>query len=85
MQPLGRLAHVVGAADRLVDDPGVLQGADELLCEEGVPLGSIVDECDDALRNHGYAELLRDPDVLNGDYTIKWLEEWLARDDERAG
>jgi acetyl-CoA carboxylase biotin carboxylase subunit len=23
--------------------------------------------------------LLRDPDVLNGDYSIKWLEEWLAR------
>ena len=23
--------------------------------------------------------LLRDPDVINGDYTIKWLEEWLAR------
>jgi acetyl/propionyl-CoA carboxylase alpha subunit len=22
--------------------------------------------------------LLRDPDVINGDYTIKWLEEWLA-------
>jgi acetyl-CoA carboxylase biotin carboxylase subunit len=26
-----------------------------------------------------HAELLRDPDVLNGDYTIKWLEDWLAR------
>lgn len=24
--------------------------------------------------------LLRDPDVINGNYTIKWLEEWLARD-----
>ncbi|WP_188063458.1 acetyl-CoA carboxylase biotin carboxylase subunit [Sphingobium sp. KCTC 72723] len=24
--------------------------------------------------------LLEDPDFLNGDYTIKWLEEWLARD-----
>jgi acetyl-CoA carboxylase biotin carboxylase subunit len=23
--------------------------------------------------------LLRDPDVINGDYTIKWLEEWLAK------
>ncbi|MEO6040439.1 MAG: acetyl-CoA carboxylase biotin carboxylase subunit [Croceibacterium sp.] len=23
--------------------------------------------------------LLRDPDVLNGDYSIKWLEDWLAR------
>ncbi len=24
--------------------------------------------------------LLRDPDVINGAYTIKWLEEWLAND-----
>jgi acetyl-CoA carboxylase biotin carboxylase subunit len=24
--------------------------------------------------------LLTDPDFLNGDYTIKWLEEWLARE-----
>ncbi|CCW16072.1 Biotin carboxylase of acetyl-CoA carboxylase [Sphingobium indicum BiD32] len=24
--------------------------------------------------------LLEDPEFLNGDYTIKWLEEWLARD-----
>ncbi len=24
--------------------------------------------------------LLEDPDFLNGDYTIKWLEEWLAKD-----
>ena len=24
--------------------------------------------------------LLRDPDVINGDYTIKWLEEWLERE-----
>ena len=24
--------------------------------------------------------LTRDPEFLNGDYTIKWLEEWLARD-----
>ncbi|MBT2134145.1 acetyl-CoA carboxylase biotin carboxylase subunit [Croceibacterium sp. LX-88] len=23
--------------------------------------------------------LLRDPDVLNGDYSIKWLEEWMER------
>ena len=23
--------------------------------------------------------LVRDPDILNGDYTIKWLEEWLAK------
>ncbi|MCR2832910.1 acetyl-CoA carboxylase biotin carboxylase subunit [Parerythrobacter lacustris] len=29
-----------------------------------------------------HQELLRQPDVLNGDYSIKWLEEWLA---ERAG
>ncbi len=26
--------------------------------------------------------LLRDPDVINGDYTIKWLEEWLARQED---
>ncbi len=24
--------------------------------------------------------LLRDPDVINGDYSIKWLEEWLERE-----
>jgi acetyl-CoA carboxylase, biotin carboxylase subunit len=24
--------------------------------------------------------LLNDPEVINGDYTIKWLEEWLARE-----
>ena len=24
--------------------------------------------------------LLEDPEFLNGDYSIKWLEEWLARD-----
>ncbi len=29
--------------------------------------------------------LLADPDVIHGDYTIKWLEEWLARQDEEAG
>jgi len=23
--------------------------------------------------------LLHEPDILNGDYTIKWLEDWLAR------
>jgi len=28
--------------------------------------------------------LLADPDVINGDYTIKWLEEWLARQDVEA-
>jgi len=22
--------------------------------------------------------LLKEPDILNGDYSIKWLEEWLA-------
>ena len=27
-----------------------------------------------------HQELLRDPDVISGDYSIKWLEEWLARD-----
>ena len=29
-----------------------------------------------------HQELLRQPDVLSGDYSIKWLEEWLA---EREG
>jgi acetyl-CoA carboxylase biotin carboxylase subunit len=28
--------------------------------------------------------LLADPDVINGDYTIKWLEDWLARQDTEA-
>ena len=28
--------------------------------------------------------LLEDPDFLNGDYTIKWLEDWLARQDGAA-
>jgi acetyl-CoA carboxylase biotin carboxylase subunit len=23
--------------------------------------------------------LLDQPDILNGDYSIKWLEEWLAK------
>jgi len=23
--------------------------------------------------------LLHEPDILNGDYSIKWLEDWLAR------
>lgn len=27
--------------------------------------------------------LLKDPEFLNGDYTIKWLEEWLAREDAK--
>ena len=26
-----------------------------------------------------HQELLRQPDVLNGDYSIKWLEEWLEK------
>jgi acetyl-CoA carboxylase biotin carboxylase subunit len=26
-----------------------------------------------------HQDLLRDPDVINGDYSIKWLEDWLAR------
>jgi acetyl-CoA carboxylase biotin carboxylase subunit len=26
-----------------------------------------------------HQELLRQDDVLNGDYSIKWLEEWLAQ------
>ncbi|MCB2067859.1 MAG: acetyl-CoA carboxylase biotin carboxylase subunit, partial [Erythrobacter sp.] len=25
-----------------------------------------------------HQELIRQPDVISGDYTIKWLEEWLA-------
>ncbi|WP_077147045.1 acetyl-CoA carboxylase biotin carboxylase subunit [Sphingopyxis sp. KK2] len=28
--------------------------------------------------------LLAAPDVIHGDYTIKWLEEWLAKQDEEA-
>ncbi len=28
-----------------------------------------------------HQDLLHDPDVINGDYTIKWLEEWLAKQD----
>ena len=28
-----------------------------------------------------HQKLLTDPDFLNGDYTIKWLEEWLAREE----
>lgn len=27
-----------------------------------------------------HQKLLRDPEFQNGDYTIKWLEEWLARE-----
>jgi acetyl-CoA carboxylase biotin carboxylase subunit len=28
-----------------------------------------------------HQELLRQDDVLNGDYSIKWLEKWLAERD----
>ena len=28
-----------------------------------------------------HQKLLTDPEFQNGDYTIKWLEEWLARED----
>jgi hypothetical protein len=28
-----------------------------------------------------HQDLLRDPDVINGDYKIKWLEEWLAKEE----
>jgi acetyl-CoA carboxylase, biotin carboxylase subunit len=28
--------------------------------------------------------LIEDPDIQNGDYTIKWLEEWLAREAAEA-
>jgi acetyl-CoA carboxylase biotin carboxylase subunit len=27
-----------------------------------------------------HQKLLEDPDFQNGNYTIKWLEEWLAKD-----
>ena len=26
-----------------------------------------------------HAALLKEPDVLNGDYSIKWLEDWMAK------
>ena len=29
-----------------------------------------------------HQKLLDDPDFLNGDYTIKWLEEWLAKESQ---
>jgi acetyl-CoA carboxylase biotin carboxylase subunit len=29
--------------------------------------------------------LLEDPEFQRGDYTIKWLEEWLSREDEATG
>ena len=28
-----------------------------------------------------HAAIIRDPEFLSGEYTIKWLEEWLSRDD----
>jgi acetyl-CoA carboxylase, biotin carboxylase subunit len=28
-----------------------------------------------------HQKLLEDPEFQNGDYTIKWLEEWLAKDE----
>ncbi|MBH5322948.1 acetyl-CoA carboxylase biotin carboxylase subunit [Aurantiacibacter sediminis] len=31
-----------------------------------------------------HRELIRQPDVISGDYTIKWLEEWLADRDAEA-
>ena len=31
-----------------------------------------------------HQKLLRDPEFQNGDYTIKWLEEWLERDGDAA-
>ncbi len=31
-----------------------------------------------------HQKLIADPDVQNGDYTIKWLEEWLARQQDQA-
>jgi len=29
-----------------------------------------------------HQKLIEDPEFQSGDYTIKWLEEWLAKDDE---
>ncbi|HEY7811299.1 MAG TPA: acetyl-CoA carboxylase biotin carboxylase subunit [Allosphingosinicella sp.] len=31
-----------------------------------------------------HQKLIQDPEFLRGEYTIKWLEEWLARDEEPA-
>ena len=31
-----------------------------------------------------HQDLLRDPDVINGDYTIKWLEDWLAAEEAKG-
>ena len=30
-----------------------------------------------------HQELLAQADVINGDYSIKWLEDWLAREAEK--
>ena len=32
-----------------------------------------------------HQNLVRDPEFLAGDYTIKWLERWLAKQHESAG
>jgi acetyl-CoA carboxylase biotin carboxylase subunit len=29
-----------------------------------------------------HQKLLDDPEFLSGDYTIKWLEQWLAKDQD---
>jgi acetyl-CoA carboxylase biotin carboxylase subunit len=29
-----------------------------------------------------HQKLIQDPEFLAGEYTIKWLEQWLARDEE---
>jgi acetyl-CoA carboxylase biotin carboxylase subunit len=31
-----------------------------------------------------HQKLVRDPEFLAGEYTIKWLEKWLARQHEQA-
>jgi acetyl-CoA carboxylase biotin carboxylase subunit len=31
-----------------------------------------------------HQKLIEDPEFQAGEYTIKWLEEWLARDEEPA-
>ena len=31
-----------------------------------------------------HQQIVRDEDFLAGDYTIKWLEDWLARQDAEA-
>ena len=32
-----------------------------------------------------HQRLLSEPDILNGDYSIKWLEDWLAREAAENG